>query len=216
VTSLLTPAAIDAMRATAARALPDTATLQRRVAGAWTDLATIACRLAPSSAAPVGEQEPAAAAFVITTTVDTDLRSGDRLVLAGAAYGVTLVRRRGAWGITLRADCQPASMTWANATLTAITAVGRSADYDVAAVPGAARWTGSLAVFVVEERDERLGELRDELVQTQVQIPLDVGQRVQRGDTLTYTYEDVAHERVAGSITRDQLAGRALIVLEDA
>jgi hypothetical protein len=105
---------------------------------------------------------------------------------------------------------------YANATLTAITPVASSADYDQLATDGTPRWTGELGIYVVEERREVLGADReDEVLQTRVEIPYAIGRLAERGDTLTYTYENAIARRVAATITRAQLVGRVRVLLED-
>lgn len=108
-------------------------------------------------------------------------------------------------------------LPFVNATLTAITAPGTSADYDTPAAAGAARWTGSTGVYVAEELIEVQSPGKvDEVVRTRVELPYDVGRFVERGDVLAYTYEDAPHERVARNITHAKLVGRIRVTLEDA
>lgn len=88
-------------------------------------------------------------------------------------------------------------IAYANGTLTAITARGTTADYDVPEALGATRWAGSVGVTVREELLEDLsGGNLTEVKQTRVEIPYPVGSKVVRGDTLTYIYE-----AALGSIT---------------
>lgn len=108
------------------------------------------------------------------------------------------------------------SLPYTNATLTAITSVGTTGDYDTPAAPGANRWAGELPVTVVEKIVEAISPGRvDELKQTRVEIPYDTGQLVRRGDTLTFTYEDASHQRRAGTILHARLVGRVRIILEE-
>lgn len=111
-----------------------------------------------------------------------------------------------------------------NATLTAITPVGASADYDQPASGGIPRWTGRLDIYVADEVKEIIGTASagavvadriDEIVQTRVEIPYNIGRLVQRGDTITYTYEGRSVTRTAGTITHASLVGRVRILLED-
>lgn len=108
-------------------------------------------------------------------------------------------------------------LPYVNATLTAVTAVGTSADYDTPAAPGLARWTGSEGIYVAEEIVETLSPGKvDEVKQTRIEIPYTIGKLVERGDTLTYTYEDAPVARVAGTITHAPLVGRVRVLLENA
>lgn len=109
------------------------------------------------------------------------------------------------------------SLVYTNATLTKITAVGTSDDYDEPAVAGTDRWTGSVGVTVRGPRLEVLTDGRiDEVIKTSVEIPYDVGVQVVRGDKLTYSYESATHARVAGTIVHAEPAGRVRVLLEDA
>lgn len=114
---------------------------------------------------------------------------------------------------------------YVNATLTAITPTGASADYDQPAAGGTPRWTGSLGIYVAEETLEELasvtaravaGDRLDEILRTRLEIPYNIGQLVERGDTLTYTYEGGEVQRVAGTITHAPLVGRVRVLLRDA
>jgi hypothetical protein len=107
-------------------------------------------------------------------------------------------------------------LPYVNADLTAIHGVGTTADFDIPAAPGPTRWEGSLGIYVAEERAEVLSaEQQDEIIRTRLEIPYDIGRLVERGDTLTYTYEGAPVERLAGTITRAQLVGRVRVDLED-
>lgn len=117
------------------------------------------------------------------------------------------------------------TIPYVNATLTAITPKGASADYDETEEEGTPRWTGSLGIYVAEETLEQLASVTsnaaasdrlDEIIRTRLEIPHDIGQLVERGDTLTYTYEGDATKRVAGTITHAPLVGRVRILLQDA
>lgn len=108
-------------------------------------------------------------------------------------------------------------VVYANAMLTEITAVGSSDDYDQAAAPGAARWTGGVGITVRERLVEVLSADRvDELKETHLELPYAVGRLVVRGDTLTYIWEDATVARAAGSIIHAKLAGRVRVSLENA
>jgi hypothetical protein len=105
---------------------------------------------------------------------------------------------------------------YVNATLTAITPPGASADYDQPATAGTARWTGTAAIYIAEEllQIETPGRL-DEIVRARVEIPYNVGRLVQRGDTLAFTYENSAQTGVAANIIHASLVGRVRVLLED-
>ena len=106
---------------------------------------------------------------------------------------------------------------YTNATLTSITPVGTSADYDTPAAAGTPRWTGNLPVYVAEELQETDQAVKvDELVHTRLEIPYSVGRLIARGDTLTFTYEDASHQRVARDIIRAQLVDRVRVILQEA
>jgi hypothetical protein len=105
---------------------------------------------------------------------------------------------------------------FANATLTTITAAAIAEDYDQAAVPGDARWTGALGIYVSQELTQTEGDGVDEIITTRLEIPYAIGQLVQRGDTLTYTFETAAHARVARNLIRSELVGRVRVILENA
>jgi hypothetical protein len=117
------------------------------------------------------------------------------------------------------------TIPYINGMLTAITPKGATADYDQAPADGTPRWTGSLGIYVAEETLEELASVTaravasdrlDEILRTRVEIPHTVGQLVERGDTLTYTYEGEDVRRVAGTITHAPLVGRVRVLLEDA
>jgi hypothetical protein len=106
---------------------------------------------------------------------------------------------------------------YTNGTLTAVTSVGTSADYDDEPTPGTVRWTGSLGIYVAEQDVETLSQDRvDEVIQTRLEIPYNIGKLVRRGDTLTYTYENEQVQRVAGTITHAPLVGRVRVLPENA
>jgi hypothetical protein len=114
---------------------------------------------------------------------------------------------------------------YVNATLTAITPVGTSADYDTPATDGTPRWTGTLGIYVAEEVVETIATPSatsavsnriDEILQTRLELPYTVGRLVKRGDTLTYTYEGAAVTRTAGTLSHAPLVGRVRVLLENA
>jgi hypothetical protein len=103
-----------------------------------------------------------------------------------------------------------------NATLTKITAVGSSDDYDDPAVAGADRWTGSEGIYVDDTRGQILAPGRiDEIEQTRVEIPYAIGKLVQRGDTLTFTFNGTSQTGIAADLSGDPLVGRRRVLLED-
>lgn len=115
-------------------------------------------------------------------------------------------------------------LPYTNATLTAVTGVGMSADYDTPASSGTTRWTGSAGIYVAEEIVEAISPPTatsstsnriDEIKQTRLELPYDVGKVVVRGDTLTYTYEGASVSRVAGTISHAALVGRVRVLLEN-
>jgi len=117
------------------------------------------------------------------------------------------------------------TIPYVNGTLTAITPKGATADYDQAPADGTSRWTGTLGIYVAEETLEQLTSVTsnaaasdrlDEIIRTRLEIPHEIGQRVERDDTLTYTYEGEEVRRVAGTITHAPLVGRVRILLQDA
>lgn len=106
-----------------------------------------------------------------------------------------------------------------NAVLSSIAGGGSAEDYDTAAGAPTARWTGTLGVYVAEELQEAVaggGLAVTEVVTDRVEIPHAIGQLVQRGDTLTFTYEDVVQTRKARDIIRSAAVGRVRVLLEDA
>lgn len=108
------------------------------------------------------------------------------------------------------------AIPYVNATLTAIIPPASSDDYDTPGTSGAARWTGEQGVYVAEELvEDQTGDRVDELVQTRVEIPWPLGRLVNRGDVLTYTYEDGERTRKARNIIHAPIVGRVRVTLED-
>lgn len=120
--SLLSGAQLDAMRATAEQALPGTAVIRRLTRDSdggggftetWTDVATVACRIAPlaggeritSSArgSTVGERVVDETTNVVTLPATADVTEKDRLVIDGRTYDVALIRRY-SQPVTLRVE----------------------------------------------------------------------------------------------------------------
>ena len=109
---------ISGMRATAALALPDTATISRVArasdsAGGWTETwstvaSGVACRLMSTQKlgeGPAGGTQQAAAEWVLTLPLGTDLRAADRIVVASRTFEVTTLLSAGVeWLISIRAS----------------------------------------------------------------------------------------------------------------
>ncbi len=114
---MLQPEQITTMRDVTRAALPETATISRKTAvsdGAggrtetWADIATaVPCRVGPAAGGETGmsggriEDE---STHVVTFSAGQDITEADRLTVAGQSYEVTLVRRRGAWETSRRAE----------------------------------------------------------------------------------------------------------------
>ncbi len=121
---MLTTAEITAMRATSDTALPDVATVQRATTvsdggggttTSWADVATVACRIAPTGGASRGGETGVTggrivdeSTHVISLPAEADVTAADRLFIDGQAYDVTLVHRRGAWELSRRVECKEA------------------------------------------------------------------------------------------------------------
>jgi SPP1 family predicted phage head-tail adaptor len=117
---MLTTAEITAMRATADTALPDLATVQRATTvsdggggttTSWADVATVACRIAPAGGgegATTGERVVDESTHILTLPAVADITEADRLLIAGRLYDITLVRHRGAWELSRRAEAKEA------------------------------------------------------------------------------------------------------------
>ena len=117
---MLSATQIADMRTTAALALPDTATISRMTrasdsAGGWTETwataaSGVACRIMPryqvsSTEGPAAGTQEAVAQWTLTMPVGTDLRAGDRVVIATRTfevYGLLSVGQ--AWRMGVRAD----------------------------------------------------------------------------------------------------------------
>jgi head-tail adaptor len=119
---LLDPADIAAFRAVAEQALPDIATIQRGTETSdqgggttteWNPIAeSVPCRLSPVAGGEmgmVGARVSDEATSMVTMAATRDVLEADRLIIAGITYDVTLVRRRGAWALTLRIECKEAA-----------------------------------------------------------------------------------------------------------
>ena len=104
---MLTSIEIDAMRTMLNASLPDTAQVQRKTltsdgAGgfteAWTTVATVACRVAPSGQSPqeraIAERLASTSIWTLTVPALTDVRPADRLVVGGRTFEVAAVLAR--------------------------------------------------------------------------------------------------------------------------
>jgi SPP1 family predicted phage head-tail adaptor len=117
---MLTTAEITAMRATADTALPDVATVQRATTvsdggggttTSWADVATVACRIAPAGGgegATTGERVVDESTHIVTFPALADVTEADRLLVDGQTFNVTLVKQRGAWELSRRAEAKEA------------------------------------------------------------------------------------------------------------
>jgi hypothetical protein len=104
-----------------------------------------------------------------------------------------------------------------NATLTQIAGQGLAADYNDPGTAGTAKWAGSTGIWVADQILQVEGPDKvTEVLQTRLEIPWDVGQTVARGDTLSFTYEGTARNRVARNVIHAPIVGRVRITLEDA
>jgi hypothetical protein len=105
----------------------------------------------------------------------------------------------------------------ANATLTAITAVGTSDDYDDSGTAGSQRWAGSVGAYVVDEliQDTTPGTVTERR-RTSLVVPSTVARQIKRGDTITFNYQGVQQARRARDLRITEIVGTARIALEDA
>jgi hypothetical protein len=110
----------------------------------------------------------------------------------------------------------------ANATLTAIIGPGTSADWDVPATAGTARWQGRHAAYVVDELVRDPGTRATvhahevtEIRKTSVVINARLARLVKQGDKLQFTYQDTSQERTAANVRITEITGTARIVLEN-
>lgn len=105
---------------------------------------------------------------------------------------------------------------YTNASLTAITSPGNAPDYDQPGTAGAARWTGTRGIYVAEDLHEIESPGRvDEIIKTRLEVPYDIGKLVQRGDTLTYTFEGASRTRTAQDLLHAPLVGRVRVLVVD-
>lgn len=98
-----------------------------------------------------------------------------------------------------------------NATLTKIEGGGTSDDWDQPAGADTTRWTGTANAYLDEKiLTEVNGNALDEIKQTRLVVPLDIGDLAVRGDTVTYTQgantfvrtvRDIQHFRTAITLT---------------
>lgn len=117
MTLLLSDADIAAMRTTLNRTLPDTATIQRTTrtvdsAGgytdAWTDFATVACRVAPANGREqtIAGRLDAVGTWTITLPANTDVTSKDRIAVGSRTFEVVLPLRPRSWELSRRVVCE--------------------------------------------------------------------------------------------------------------
>lgn len=106
------------MREEYAAALPDRATIQRATVIAdgaggqdesWATLAAnVPCRLSPvgggEGTARGGQRISDSSTSMITFAWSQDITPADRIVIAGQAFDVQLVRRRGEWALSRRVE----------------------------------------------------------------------------------------------------------------
>ena len=110
-----------------------------------------------------------------------------------------------------------------NATLTGIAGGGTLEDFDAPAGADTPRWQGSVGIYVADElsedrtaRNDQRASSVSEIVATRLEIPYDIGRLVQRGDTVTYLFENATHQRAARDIIRSEAVGRVRVLLADA
>ena len=110
-----------------------------------------------------------------------------------------------------------------NARLTQIAGGGTIEDFSEAAGADTARWTGSVAAYVVERvlsevsasgQDRARGARLDEAKRVYLTVPH--GLPVELGDTVIYTHEGVSVERKVRDIERHQLVGLTRLHLWEA
>lgn len=117
---MIDPQELDNARADFEALLPDEATIQRLTrisdgAGGytdqWADLATVGCRIAPVGGGETGRpggRIADATTHVLTIPAGQDVTESDRVVVAGRAYDVTMVRERGGWELARRVELKEA------------------------------------------------------------------------------------------------------------
>lgn len=114
---MLTTPEVTRMRAIQESALPGTATIRRltRVSDGgggyteqWTDIATVACRLAPVGGGEgvTGGRVDDRTTHIITLPALTDVTEADRLLTGGQTFEATLVRTRGQWELSRRVEAR--------------------------------------------------------------------------------------------------------------
>lgn len=109
------------------------------------------------------------------------------------------------------------TIPYSNAQLVSVEPVAASADYEAEAATGSSRWSGRSGIYVAEKAVEILGEGSiDEVMQTRLAVPHEIGRLIQRGDQLTYIIDAQSVTRTAGTITQSPLVGRTSVLLEDA
>jgi hypothetical protein len=115
---MLTANDLALMRAAQQAALPDTCSIQRATSShnvigegvpSWAAVGVaIPCRLAPQlrrrDLQAVGEQQRTVGDWVVTLPYDTDVRSGDRIIIGGDVYDVIDTQRAESWLTAIRCE----------------------------------------------------------------------------------------------------------------
>lgn len=112
---MLTDAELDAMRDTAAQALPGTAIIQSQSVTddsggggsvSWTAAGTVACRVAPMSGneREIADRIAEDAKWVITLPAETAITTKQRIVAGGGTFNVLAVRAPRSYEITRRVE----------------------------------------------------------------------------------------------------------------
>lgn len=82
----------------------------------WAELASVPCNIAPLAGGEVatmgqsgnsgtaGDRIDDRTTHVLTVPFETDITEADRVVVSGATYEVTLVRKRGSWELVRRVE----------------------------------------------------------------------------------------------------------------
>lgn len=107
---MLTATEITEMQSTVNLSLPDSATISRvtltttSLGGSsevWATVATVACRVSPTTVSSVEREtasvEMAVSPWTITLPANTDIRVTDRVVSAGRTFEVVAVQVRRSW-----------------------------------------------------------------------------------------------------------------------
>lgn len=117
---MLTDAEIASMQETAESALPDTGVILRLTrtsdgggggTSVYSAVGTVDCRLAPMAPQEYPEQVrgdriDAERRFTITFPADTEIRTADRVTVAGGTFTVSAVAERGEWDLDRRIEAR--------------------------------------------------------------------------------------------------------------